>query len=475
MKKQWSVIGLILIVAALTFLAAAPIKAVAASAASQVNSGDTAFVLISAALVMLMTPALALFYGGMVRTKNVLSTIMQSFFVVALISVQWVLIGYTLAFGPDSHHLIGGLQWMGLQGVGQEPNPDYAATIPHMAFMVFQAMFAVITPALISGAFAERMKFSAYVVFALIWSTLVYDPVAHWVWGVGGWMRQMGVLDFAGGTVVHILSGVSGLVVALFIGKRKGHGSDVMMPHHLPMTVLGAGLLWFGWFGFNSGSALAANGLAASAFVVTNTAAAAAAISWVLAEKLYHGKPTVLGAASGAVAGLVAITPASGYVGTMSSIVIGFAAGIICYFSATVLKNKLGYDDALDAFGVHGVGGTFGALATGIFASKAVNPAGGNGLLFGNPNQLVIQFIGVGVSWAVAIVGTLLILKVISLFMEVRASEDHEDVGLDIADHGERGYAYQDFMAGTPLFHEIAHFEAPIIAPAKFEATQIAD
>ena len=437
----------------------------AAAEAAKVDPGDTAFVLMSAALVMLMTPGLALFYGGMVRTKNALSTIMQSFFIVGLISLQWVLWGYSLAFAPDINHLIGNLDWLGLKGVGQAPNADYAATIPHMAFMIFQAMFAVITPALITGSFAERMKFPAFVVFTLVWATLVYDPVAHWVWGVGGWMRELGVLDFAGGTVVHILSGVSGLVVALVLGKRKGYGNDVMLPHHLPMTVLGAALLWFGWFGFNAGSALGANGLAASAFVVTNTAAGAAAVAWVSAEWVHRGKPTILGAASGCVAGLVAITPGAGFVGPLSSVIIGLVAGIGCYLAVGTLKSKLGYDDSLDAFGVHGIGGTWGAIATGLFASKDINPAGADGLFFGNAAQFTTQLAGVAASWIFAAAMTFLILKAIGLILPLRASSEQEVRGLDITEHGERGYAYQDFLTGSPILHRGLSSEKPVPAP----------
>src|SRR5437588_6789000 len=357
----------------------------------KIDSGDTAWVLASAALVMLMTPALGFFYGGLVRRKNVLSTIMHSFFILCLISVQWVLWGYSLAFGPDKGHIIGGLEWVGLNNVGFTPNADYAPTIPHHAFMLFQMMFAVITPALITGAFAERMKFSSFILFTLLWATFIYDPLAHWVWGVGGWVRNLGALDFAGGTVVHISSGVSGLACALVLGRRLGYGKEHMAPHNLPMTVLGASLLWFGWFGFNAGSAVAAGALATSAFVVTNTATAAAALAWMVAEWLYRGKPTVLGAASGAVAGLVAITPASGFVGPLSSIVIGAGAGVFCYL-AVIVKSRLGYDDSLDAFGVHGIGGTWGALATGLFASKAINSGGADGLFFGNPCQLWLRF-----------------------------------------------------------------------------------
>ena len=423
------------------------------TAAAKVDTGDTAFVLFSAALVLLMTPALALFYGGMCRSKNVLSTIMQSFFTIGLISVQWVLFGYSLAFGPDIQHFIGNLDWIGLSGVTNAPNPDYAATIPHSAFMIFQGMFAVITPALITGAFAERMRFPAFVAFTLIWTTLVYDPVAHWVWGIGGWLREMGVLDFAGGTVVHIISGVSGLVICLMIGKRKGYGTEAMRPHHLPMTVLGAGLLWFGWFGFNAGSALAANEIAANAFMVTHVSAAAATLSWVIAEWKIHGKPTVLGAVSGGVAGLVSITPAAGFVTALSAVAIGLLGGIICFLSVSMIKIRFGYDDALDAFGVHGVGGAWGALATGLFASKAVNEAGADGLLYGNPAQFASQFVGVAVSCLFAVLMTVLIMKSLALFMKIRVEESQENWGLDITEHGERGYIQQDLATGAPVIH----------------------
>ena len=435
----------------LAFLVALPAALAAEAAPAKIDTGDTAFVLISAALVLLMTPALALFYGGMCRTKNVLSTIMQSFFIIGIISIQWVLFGYSLAFGPDISHFIGNLEWIGLNGVGNSPNADYAATIPHSAFMIFQGMFAVITPALITGAFAERMKFSAFAVFTVVWATLVYDPVAHWVWGVGGWLREMGVLDFAGGTVVHIISGVSGLVIALMIGKRRGYGSEVMLPHHLPMTVLGAGLLWFGWFGFNAGSALGANEIASNAFVVTHVSAAAATVSWVLAEWLMHGKPTVLGAASGCIAGLVSITPAADFVSPLSAVAIGLLGGVICYLSVSVVKAKLGYDDSLDAFGVHGVGGAWGALATGLFASKAVNEAGADGLLFGNAAQFTNQLIGVAASILFAAVMTFVIIKIMGLVMDLRVSEAQEMQGLDITEHGERGYSYQDLVTGSPV------------------------
>lgn len=411
------------------------------TAESAIDTGDTTFILMSSALVMLMTPGLALFYGGMVRKKNVLGTIMQSFFIIAIISVQWVLFGYTLAFGPDKYHLFGSLTWLGFQGVGMNPNPDYAATIPHLSFAAFQLMFAVITPALITGAFAERMRFSAFVLFTVLWATFVYDPMAHWVWGVGGWLRNLGALDFAGGTVVHISSGVSGLVAAYVLGKRKGLGSESLLPHNIPMTVMGAGLLWFGWFGFNAGSALSAGSLAASAFFVTNTAAAAGAISWVVSECLHHGRSTVLGAASGAVAGLVAITPASGFVGPLAAIAIGFLSGIICYLFVAVVKTKLGYDDSLDAFGIHGVGGTWGAIATGIFATTAVNPAGADGLLYGNPQLLLVQIIALVATVLFAGIMTLLILKVVQAITgSLRVSGEDEEMGLDLTQHGEDAY-----------------------------------
>jgi len=405
------------------------------------NTGDTAFVIISAALVMIMTPGLALFYGGMVRNKNVLGTIMQSFIILALISVEWVLWGYSMSFGPDHGHIIGGLDWLGLKDVGMDPSPNYGSTVPHLAFMIFQCMFAVITPALMTGAFAERMKFSAFLIFTLLWATIVYNPLCHWVWGIGGWIGKMGAMDFAGGTVVHISSGVSALAAAIIIGRRKGFGSTAYIPHNVPMTITGAALLWFGWFGFNAGSALSANGLAANAFVVTNTASAAAALSWIIMERIHRGKPTTLGAASGAVAGLVAITPASGFVGPMSSIIIGGLAGMICY-GGILVKSKLGYDDSLDVVGIHGVGGTWGALATGLFASKAINPAGSDGLFLGNPGQLWIQFIAVAVTMIFAFVMTLIILKLVDLLIGLRVAEEDEEKGLDISMHNETGYTF---------------------------------
>jgi len=420
--------------------AAAP-EAAPAAAPPKIDTGDTAWVLVSTALVLAMTaPGVALFYGGMVRSKNALSVILQSFIILCLISVQWVLWGYSLAFGPDVGHIIGSLAWFGLNGVGYDPNPDYAATIPHQAFMLFQMMFAVITPALITGAYADRMKFSAFILFTLLWATFIYDPLAHWVWGVGGWVRNLGALDFAGGTVVHISSGISGLACALVIKKRLGHGKEGMHPHNLPMTILGASLLWFGWFGFNAGSALASGALATSAFTATNTATAASALAWMVAEWIYRGKPSALGAASGAVAGLVAITPASGFVGPISSIWIGIGAGVICYI-AVMLKPLFGYDDALDAFGVHGIGGTWGALATGLFASKAINSAGADGLFFGNPAQLGIQAMAVLISWVFCFVGTLIILAIVAGITGLRVTEEEERLGLDLSQHDEKAYS----------------------------------
>ena len=422
-------------------MAAPEAAAAPAPVPSKIDTGDTTWVLVSTAMVLAMTaPGLALFYGGMVRSKNALGTIMQSFVILCLISVQWVLWGYSLAFGPDKGHLIGGLEWIGLNGVGLEPNADYAATIPHQAFMIFQMMFAVITPALITGAVAERMKFSAFLVFTILWATFIYDPLAHWVWAVGGWVRNLGALDFAGGTVVHISSGAAALACAIVLKKRLGYGREHMVPHNLPMTVLGASLLWFGWFGFNSGSAVASGALAVSAFVVTNTAAAAAALAWMVVEWMYRGKPTVLGAASGAVSGLVAITPASGFVGPMASIVIGLGAGVLCYL-AVLWKSKLGYDDALDVVGIHGVGGVWGALATGLFASKAINAAGADGLFYGNPAQLGIQAMAVLISVVFAFVGTFVILKLVDGLMGLRVSEEDERKGLDLSQHDERAYS----------------------------------
>ena len=402
------------------------------------NGADTVFIIISAALVMLMTPGLALFYAGMTRSKNVLGTIMQSFAALAVVSIVWALWGYSLAFGNDIGGLIGGLNFLGLMGVGMEPNPDLAGNIPHLVFMVFQCMFAVITPALITGAFAERMKFSGFVLFTILWSTIVYSPLCHWVWG-GGWMGEMGALDFAGGAVVHMSSGAAALAAVLYMGKRKGYGSRSFIPHNLPRTVLGTALLWFGWFGFNEGSALAADGLAANAFVTTHMAAAAAVIGWLLVEWKHHGKPTTLGAMSGAVAGLVAITPAAGFVGVKSAIFIGFLAGMICY-GGVMLKARFGYDDSLDVVGIHGVGGIWGALATGIFASTAINSGGADGLLFGNPMQPWIQFVSVVATVAFSFIVSWGLLKLVDGLVGLRVSPEEEEIGLDVSQHSESGY-----------------------------------
>jgi Amt family ammonium transporter len=430
--------------------------ATATPAAPKVDSGDTAWVLTSSALVLMMTaPGLALFYGGMVRRKNVLATLMQSFILMALISVQLVLFGYSLAFGPDLGGIIGSLKWIGLSGVGQEPNADYAATIPHQAFMVFQLMFAIITPALITGTFAERIKFSAFLLFSLLWATLIYAPLAHWVWGVGGWIRGLGALDFAGGTVVHISSGISALAAALVIGRRRGYGREPMPPHNLPFTVIGAAMLWVGWFGFNAGSALGAGGLAVTAFVTTNTAAAAATLAWMLAEWMLRGKPTVLGAASGAVAGLVAITPAAGFVGPVSAILIGIGGGVLC-FAACNLKSKFGYDDSLDVVGVHGVGGTWGAIATGLFASKAINEAGADGLFSGNAGLLLSQVLAVAATWVFAFVGSIVLLKIVDAVVGLRVNEEDEFAGLDISQHSENAYALEGGYGGVGAHAEPA-------------------
>ncbi len=406
----------------------------------KIDTGDTAWMLVSTALVMLMTPGLAMFYGGMVRRKNVLGTIMHSFIAIALVSVQWILFGYSLSFGPDFKGIIGSLGWAGLSGVDFLPNADYAPTIPHMVFMLYQMMFAVITPALISGAFAERMKFSAFLIFTIVWTTVVYDPVAHWVWGTGGWLRNLGALDFAGGIVVHVTSGFSALAAALFIGRRKGFLRESMPPHNLPLTVLGAGLLWFGWFGFNAGSALSSGALAASAFISTHAAASAATIAWIAVEWIHRGKPTMFGAATGAIAGLATITPAAGFVGPVPALIIGLAAGIVCYFALNA-KTRFGYDDSLDAFGVHGVGGMVGTLMVGLFASLAVNAAGANGMFFGNAKQLLIQAGAVIVVAAYSFVVSLVVLKVIEAVGGLRVNADQETEGLDITQHGEAGYS----------------------------------
>lgn len=401
----------------------------------QINSGSTAWMIVATAMVLLMTPGLALFYGGMVRRKNVLSSLMHSFFAIALLSVQWVLIGYTLAFGKDHGGLIGGLEYVGFSGVGLEAKGE----IPHLLFAAYQGMFAVITPALISGSVAERVKFSTYAVFIFLWSTLVYAPVAHWVWAEGGWLYRLGALDFAGGTVVHAISGVTALVFATMVGPRLGFGRERFTPHDLPMMAIGTALLLFGWIGFNGGSALAANGTAALAVVTTWLAAAAGGLSWSLAEWVRHKKPSMLGCASGLVAGLVAITPGAGFVSPLSALIIGFLAGLICY-GAVIFKNRGGYDDALDAFGVHGVGGFFGALATGVFASKALNPAGQDGLLHGNAQQLGIQALGVVAACAYAGIVSFVLLYGLRATMGLRVDEPAEREGLDTACHGEEAY-----------------------------------
>lgn len=401
-------------------------------AADGLNAGDTAWMLISSALVLVMLPGLALFYGGMVRAKNVLSTTMHSFAAMAIIGVQWVVLGYTLAFG-SSGPFIGSLQNLLLCGITPE---TLSGSIPTYIFAMFQGMFAIITVALISGAIAERMKFSTYCVFILLWSTLVYDPLAHWVWGDGGWLLEMGALDFAGGTVVHLSSGISALVLALFLGKRKGYPHERMPPHNLPMTLLGAGLLWFGWFGFNAGSALSSGGNAALAFAATQTAAAAGALSWMLAEWLHAGKPSALGAATGIVAGLVVITPAAGFVSPGWALVMGLLAGVVCY-GGVLLKHKLGYDDSLDAFGVHGIGGAFGAVATGIFATM-----GATGLISGNIHQLWVQVVGVTAAGTYAVVMTIIILAVLKATMGLRVEQEEEVKGLDQTAHSETGYNF---------------------------------
>jgi ammonium transporter, Amt family len=425
-------------------------------AADAKSSADNAWMLTSSALVLMMTgPGLALFYGGLVRKKNVLGTMMQSFALMAVVTVLWALFSYSLSFGPGNS-FIGGLQNLLLRGVGAAPDADYAATIPAQTFMVYQLMFAIITPGLIAGAFAERMKFSAMLAFTVLWSIIVYDPMAHMVWGKGGLLNaslggRFPTLDFAGGTVVHITSGVSALVCALYMGKRVGYPKEPMVPHSVVLSFIGACLLWVGWFGFNAGSALAAGSLATSAFVATHFAAASAAIGWAGAEWIRNGKPSVLGGISGAVAGLVAITPASGFVRPMPALLIGLIAGVFCYWMVAIIKAKFGYDDSLDAFGVHGAGGTLGAILTGVFAVSAVNPifkdAQGNatasGLLEGNGHQLLNQFVGVIIAWVLAIVGTLVILKLVDVTIGLRVSEDEEVQGLDLSQHGEEGYYWE--------------------------------
>ena len=403
------------------------------------NAGDIAWVLVSSSLIMLMTPAVGLFYGGMVRRKNVLSTIMMSFSVLALLTIQWVVFGYSLAFGPDVAHLIGTLDWVGLQGVDLNPEPHYAAGIPHLAFMLFQMKFAVITPALISGAFVERIRFSSFLIFCLLWTTLVYDPMAHWMWATNGWLHNLGALDFAGGTVIHIMSGVAALAMALVIRKRKGFGKIPMEPNNVLLTIIGVVLLWFGWFGFNGGSALAANGTAVYAIVTTNVAASAAALTWMLLS-WRHSRPSVIGVATGAVTGLVAITPACGFVGVPAALIIGAVAAVVSYYCMQ-LRSRLNIDESLDVWACHGMAGTWGALATGLFASKAVNPAGADGWFFGNPHLFWVQLASVAVAWVFSFGMTYLIAKGIDAVHSLSVGISEEEVGLDISQHGEDLYA----------------------------------
>lgn len=402
------------------------------------NPTDTAFIILCSALVLFMTPGLALFYAGMTRSKNALGTMMQSFAAIGVISLVWMFWGYSLSFGTDLNGIIGGFDFLALSGVGMQPHESIATNLPHMVFMIFQCMFAIITPALISGAFAERMRFSAFLIFIVLWCTFVYAPLCHWVWG-GGWMFKMGALDFAGGAVVHMSSASAALAAALVIGKRKGWGKRSFLPHNLPMTMIGTALLWFGWFGFNAGSALAANELAGSAFVTTHMAAATAMLSWLFIEWKFHGKPTTLGAASGAVAGLVAITPAAGFVGVVPSVLIGLGAGIFCYLGVS-LKSRFGYDDSLDVVGIHGVGGIWGALATGLFATTAVNSAGADGLFYGNPGQLWIQFVSVVATCAFSFIVTYVLLKIVGVIVPLRVTDEEEEAGLDVALHSESAY-----------------------------------
>jgi Amt family ammonium transporter len=409
---------------------------------NEINTGDTGFMMICAALVLFMTPGLAFFYGGLVRSKNVVNTMMMSFAAMGVVAVQWVLWGYSLAFGPNDGLLgsfAGGLQWLGLGGVGLGPNPDYSARIPHQLFMIYQAMFAIITPALISGAIVERMKFKSYIVFIFCWSTLAYDLVAHWVWGVGGWLHTMGALDFAGGTVVHVNAGVAALVATLMLGPRKDFPHRSSPPHNVTLALLGGGMLWFGWFGFNAGSALGASATATVAFVATNTAAASGMLGWMLLDTFLKGKPTAVGAITGAVAGLVAITPACGFVTPLAAVVIGFGVSGICYWTLNH-RIKWHLDDTLDAFSVHGVGGIFGALMTGVFATRSVNPAGGDGLLYGNPGQLLVQCAAVGSTIAFSALVTFVLLKVIGATMGIRSNDENQSEGLDLVEHGEKGY-----------------------------------
>jgi Amt family ammonium transporter len=404
-----------------------------------ISPADTVWILISSALVMLMTPGVALFYGGMVQRKNLLSTMMMSFACLGLIGLLWVLYGYSITFGTDHVGIIGGLNFLGLRNVGQAPSPVYATTVPHLGFMIFQAMFAIITVALITGAIVERIKFSTLCIFSSLWLTLVYSPVAHWVWGSGGWLARLGILDFAGGSVVHLNAGISALALVLLLGRRRGFPQNPMEPNNIPMVVTGAGLLWFGWFGFNAGSALTAGGLATSAFVATNTAAAAAAFTWMLIGWVYR-RPTILGTVTGAVAGLATITPAAGYISPIAAVPIGIVAAVVCYYAMLLLKTKLGFDDSLDVFAVHGVGGILGMLSVGVFASLAVNPAGADGLIAGNGMQLLKQLVGIAAVGAYAFSITWVLGKLLSVTIGLRVGQSEETVGLDISQHGERAY-----------------------------------
>jgi Amt family ammonium transporter len=449
MKKTLVVVVtvvLLLVVTGTAFCESEPSVEIGSLASQKpiIDTGDTAWVLISAALVMLMTPGLAFFYGGLVRRKNMLSVLMQCFMALCLISIQWVVWGYSLSFGPDKCSIIGGLEWTFLKNVSMAPNAEYIGTVPHEAFMMFQMMFAIITPALIIGAFAERMKFSAFCIFMLLWATIVYDPITHWVWGAGGFLRNLGALDFAGGSVVHINAGMTALAAALILRKRQGYPCSTSPPHNLPFAVLGAGLLWFGWFGFNAGSALKASGLASNAFAVTHISGAAAGVTWSLLDWLRYKKPTTLGMITGIIAGLAAVTPASGFVTPIGAICIGIGAGILPWLAVTCLKTMLGYDDSLDAFGVHGIGGIWGVLATGIWATKTINPNGADGLLYGNPAQLWIQAKLALITTVYSFAVGALLLAFVNVVVKLRVSEHEERVGLDLTQHREAAYTLID-------------------------------
>jgi len=407
------------------------------------SAGDTAWVLISSALVLFMTPGLALFYGGLVRQKNVITTLYQVVVVAFVITVQWVLFGYSLAFGPDVGHIIGNFHNVLLANVGLTPNPAYAAHIPALLFALFQMMFAIITPAVIVGGLAERVRFSSFIVFALLWSTFIYDPLAHWVWGTGGWLHQMGILDFAGGTVVEVSSGISGLMCAIYLGRRTVHGKETIRAHNIPLVLLGAAILWFGWFGFNAGSALSANGLAVNAFFTTAVAGSASAIAWMLVERVHSGHATLVGACAGLIAGLVAITPGCGFVTVGSALLIGLVAGAISYYFSTIFKHAFGYDDALDAFGAHGIGGVWGVAATGLFAVISVNPTGADGLFAGNAHTLWVELLGMGVTVVLCLIGTWVLLKIVDVTMGLRVTPEEERIGLDIVLHNENAYPEQ--------------------------------